>query len=187
MNKVQNRGIAKPVIVVIAGLLLVVVAMVVFVVLSRGKAGNKASRETAGSSDATSSQSQSPAGGAPAERRDIEGLNVKRQLTEEEVKEYGFLDGSVVFATPKLDDVGTLYMDFDVQSSPSDADGDRLTDEEEAKFGSDPNKYDTDDDGLDDMSEMTLGTNPRKADTDGDGYSDGEEIQMKRDPNNASR
>ena len=61
-----------------------------------------------------------------------------------------------------------------------DEDGDGLTNQEEADFGTDPFTADTDGDGIDDQDEVdgTYGyvTDPTEADTDGDGLSDGDEV-----------
>jgi hypothetical protein len=57
----------------------------------------------------------------------------------------------------------------------ADADGDGLSDDEEAARGTDPDDPDTDDDGLTDGQEVAAGGNPLRADTDGDGLGDGEE------------
>ena len=43
---------------------------------------------------------------------------------------------------------------------PGDADGDGLSDEEEAELGTDPQDPDSDDDGFDDGEEVAVGTNP---------------------------
>ena len=65
----------------------------------------------------------------------------------------------------------------------NDTDGDGLTNEDEAKSGTDPKNPDTDGDNLSDREEVkTWKTNPLKADTDGDGYNDGEEIKTLNDP-----
>lgn len=65
----------------------------------------------------------------------------------------------------------------------NDTDGDGLTNEEEAKAGTDSKNPDTDGDGLSDREEVKVWkTNPLKADTDGDGYNDGEEIKTLNDP-----
>ncbi len=69
---------------------------------------------------------------------------------------------------------------------PGDADGDGLTDDEEAILGTDPQDPDTDGDGLDDYEEVNEGddgyiTNATKSDTDGDGLSDWEEVKEGED------
>ncbi|MGL5830225.1 MAG: hypothetical protein ACRC0L_11740, partial [Angustibacter sp.] len=53
-----------------------------------------------------------------------------------------------------------------------DSDGDGLPDEQEKRFGSDPNLADTDGDGLVDTEELRAITDPRKDDSDGDGRDD---------------
>lgn len=67
----------------------------------------------------------------------------------------------------------------------ADPDGDGLTNAQEAKYGTDPNKWDTDGDGLSDKAEVTgtrilhyglVKTDPLKKDTDGDGLSDKAEL-----------
>jgi len=60
---------------------------------------------------------------------------------------------------------------------PKDSDGDGLTDDQEAKLGTDPFKKDTDGDGLTDGDEVNVyKTNPLNPDTDFDGLKDGEEV-----------
>jgi outer membrane protein OmpA-like peptidoglycan-associated protein len=60
---------------------------------------------------------------------------------------------------------------------PKDSDGDGLTDEEEAKLGTDPFNKDTDGDGLTDGDEVKVyKTNPLNPDTDFDGLKDGQEV-----------
>jgi outer membrane protein OmpA-like peptidoglycan-associated protein/opacity protein-like surface antigen len=60
---------------------------------------------------------------------------------------------------------------------PKDSDGDGLTDEEEAKLGTDPFNKDTDGDGLTDGDEVKVyKTNPLNPDTDFDGLKDGPEV-----------
>lgn len=69
-------------------------------------------------------------------------------------------------------------------ANATDTDGDGLSDVEEARLGTNPNKADTDGDGLSDGVEVKgnvgsckAGTNPLKADTDGDSLSDGAEVK----------
>jgi len=65
-----------------------------------------------------------------------------------------------------------------VTNLPKDSDGDGLTDDEEAKLGTDPFKADTDGDGLTDFEEVrTYKTDPLNPDTDFDGLSDGDEVK----------
>lgn len=63
-----------------------------------------------------------------------------------------------------------------------DADGDGLTDFEEALRGSDIDDPDTDGDGLDDGEEIIGGTDPVDPDTDADGVADGAEHELGTDP-----
>jgi len=64
-----------------------------------------------------------------------------------------------------------------------DADGDGLSDAEEAERGTDPLAPDTDGDALPDGDEVHVyGTNPALADTDGDGTDDGTEVANGTDP-----
>jgi len=64
----------------------------------------------------------------------------------------------------------------------ADADGDGLTDSQEASLGTDPNVYDTDGDGLGDGFETGVATNPANPDTDGDGAGDGVEYHVGSNP-----
>lgn len=58
-------------------------------------------------------------------------------------------------------------------SQSDDKDGDGLTDSEEQKLGTNPQKIDTDNDGLTDHFEVNvLKTDPKRIDSDGDGISD---------------
>jgi outer membrane protein OmpA-like peptidoglycan-associated protein len=64
-----------------------------------------------------------------------------------------------------------------VAALPKDSDGDGLTDDEEAKRGTDPFNKDTDGDGLTDGDEVNVyKTNPLNPDTDFDGLKDGAEV-----------
>jgi len=74
-----------------------------------------------------------------------------------------------------------------IQSAKAlDIDKDGLTNEEESKYGTDPEKPDTDNDGLKDGDEVKIyGTSPVDFDTDGDGIGDGDEVlKYKTDPKN---
>jgi len=71
---------------------------------------------------------------------------------------------------------------------PPDTDRDGLTDDEEAMYGTDPNKIDTDNDDLTDRDEVKVfKTDPNNPDTDGDSYKDGEEIRNGYDPKGPGR
>jgi hypothetical protein len=64
-----------------------------------------------------------------------------------------------------------------------DTDMDDLTDADESKFKTDPNKPDTDGDGIIDGDEIKIWkTDPLKKDTDGDKYSDADEIKNGYNP-----
>ena len=79
-----------------------------------------------------------------------------------------------------IDDIGVELTT--TTFSPDDADGDSLSNDEEAELGTDPNDPDTDDDGLVDGEEVFLGTNPTSPDTDADGFDDLAEEQAATDP-----
>lgn len=65
-----------------------------------------------------------------------------------------------------------------------DQDKDGLTDEEEAKLGTNPALSDTDHDNLFDREEVKVyHTNPLGSDTDSDGYLDGDEVKKGFNPN----
>ena len=68
-------------------------------------------------------------------------------------------------------------------SPAGDADGDGLSDADEARLGSDPNNPDSDGDGKHDGDEVHhMGTDPTKKDSDGDGVADGAEARAGTDP-----
>lgn len=68
--------------------------------------------------------------------------------------------------------------------TPVDSDNDRLSDAEEAQYGTNPYDPDTDHDGLTDYEEVKVyHTNPLNPDTDGDGFKDGDEVKGGFDPN----
>ena len=61
-----------------------------------------------------------------------------------------------------------------------DPDEDGLTNEQEAKYNTDPYSKDTDDDGLTDFEEIEIGTDPLLDDTDYDGLDDGYEVNTSK-------
>jgi hypothetical protein len=72
-------------------------------------------------------------------------------------------------------------------ATPSDADGDGISNEDERALGSDPRSADSDGDGLEDAHEVRIGTDPVADDSDGDGLTDRMEAASggRLDPNNA--
>ncbi|HJQ05509.1 MAG TPA: Stk1 family PASTA domain-containing Ser/Thr kinase [Nocardioides sp.] len=77
-----------------------------------------------------------------------------------------------------------VYIYVSTYVPPPDADGDGLSDAQEAQYGTDPNNPDTDGDGLTDGQEVTkYHTDPLVADTDGDGFTDGQEVKAHSNPN----
>ncbi|MCH2134924.1 MAG: hypothetical protein MK116_14375, partial [Phycisphaerales bacterium] len=64
-----------------------------------------------------------------------------------------------------------------------DTDGDGLSDDQEAAFGTDPDDPDSDNDGVLDGQEVIDGTDPNNPDTDGDGVNDGQEVLDGTGPN----
>jgi hypothetical protein len=64
-----------------------------------------------------------------------------------------------------------------------DGDQDGLTNDEEARLGTNPTQADSDRDELSDFDEVKLyQSDPNKADSDGDGHSDGEEVRQRFSP-----
>jgi len=61
---------------------------------------------------------------------------------------------------------------------PKDSDKDGLSDEEELKIGTNPEKWDSDDDGLGDREEKELGFDPLKKDSNDDGINDAEAFKL---------
>ena len=70
----------------------------------------------------------------------------------------------------------------------TDADGEGLSDTEEAQLGTNPQNPDTDGDGLFDGEEVKVWqTDPKNTDTDGDGHKDGEEVRRGDNPSGPGR
>ncbi|MGM0842256.1 MAG: S-layer homology domain-containing protein [Bacillota bacterium] len=91
------------------------------------------------------------------------------------------LDSGESITFDKSIKVSTFYfVEVDTTPTPVDDDNDGLTNEEEAKLGTDPSKADTDGDGLKDGEEVNkYKTNPLKEDTDEDGLNDFIEVSAK--------
>ncbi|MFC2131728.1 OmpA family protein, partial [Bacteroidota bacterium] len=78
---------------------------------------------------------------------------------------------------------GKLSVLFKLLEFAKDSDGDGLSDEEEAFFGTNPNNPDTDSDGLLDGEEVKeYNTDPKNKDSDGGGVMDGIEVQNGANP-----
>jgi len=92
-------------------------------------------------------------------------------------------DGKVVVAGLAVQDSSTTGADFGLaRYGTTDADGDGLTDAQEADLGTNPIAADSDSDGLTDGQEVALGTNPTVADSDNDGVNDGQELASGTNP-----
>jgi hypothetical protein len=86
-------------------------------------------------------------------------------------------DGSAAYAGLAAADVDALFA-----WAAADADGDGISDAEEAALGSNPDDPDSDDDGVLDGDELAAGTDLIDADSDDDGASDGQEAAWGTNP-----
>jgi hypothetical protein len=80
----------------------------------------------------------------------------------------------------------TVTVTQTVTVPPPDRDEDGLSDELEARLGTDPRRPDTDNDGLTDLEELVRGTDPRTEDSDRGGVPDGVELRRGTNPLNAA-
>ncbi len=112
-------------------------------------------------------------------------LPTTRDLTVQEKTELGYdLNINATVTTVNINGQTFEQLDIDEATRPADADGDRLSDADEKKYGTDADNPDTDGDGVLDSDEIRgWGTDPLKADTDGDGFSDMQEIKAGYNPN----
>lgn len=86
-------------------------------------------------------------------------------------------DGNPVDAVDTDGDGKPDYLDTNETDGPKgDPDGDGVSNEDEAKLGTDPKNPDSDGDGLKDGDEVKAGTNPLNKDSDGDGIDDKTEV-----------
>lgn len=87
---------------------------------------------------------------------------------------------------PIFRDVGEMLREREeLLKVSNDTDGDGLTNADEQRLGTNPQRIDSDNDGLTDKFEIeTLKTNPLKADTDGNGISDWNEDYGESSPSN---
>lgn len=88
---------------------------------------------------------------------------------------------------PEVDDLVDIidwnaeHTDYERIINPGDRDYDGIPDDEEAQYGTDPNRSDTDGDGLSDGEEVfTTNTDPLNPDSDGDGIPDAQDLREER-------
>ncbi|RLA18671.1 MAG: hypothetical protein DRQ56_07025 [Gammaproteobacteria bacterium] len=96
---------------------------------------------------------------------------------DEDIIEYNPIGSTYELAL----DAGMLHSawheaDLDAFFVVTDADNDKLSDDDELAIGTNPLDPDSDNDGLTDNEELSLGTNPLVSDTDGDGVVDGVDV-----------
>ncbi len=88
-------------------------------------------------------------------------------------------DGNANGSTPSL-----FVNAVPAESTPTDSDGDGLSDEEESSLGTSVQAVDTDGDGLYDYEEVhAYESDPRNPDSDDDGFEDGDEVLQGFNPN----
>lgn len=95
----------------------------------------------------------------------------------------------VTSTVPELSPAETNQLQKEIDAVyKSDKDFDGLSDDEEAKIGTNPEMADSDNDGILDKDEVKIyGTDPLKVDTDGDSFSDGYEVTRGYNPKGAGK
>ena len=94
------------------------------------------------------------------------------------------VEGNHARVTSASIEFGNGFNWFFNSETPPDADGDGLSDDDEAAIGTNPNDPDSDDDGLSDYEEViTYGTLPNDSDSDDDFINDYDEVINGSDPN----
>jgi hypothetical protein len=84
----------------------------------------------------------------------------QKNMTAEEKKKLGLWESENVQAVTRDVNGNVTAFEFVIDPNKKDSDGDGLSDEDEAKIGTNPNNPDTDGDGVGDLEELRMGHNP---------------------------
>lgn len=153
----------------------------VLVVAGAGFAAFRFIKRTATPPTASTSDILGPEEAAQTPTPEIPSLPAPLPTPSEEVPP----EETVVTETPPAQQPSTPPAE---PVASADADGDGLTDSQEATYGTDPQNPDSDNDGLFDGEEVqTYETNPLNSDTDGDTYLDGQEVRSGYNPKGNGR